>query len=133
MEPFKDLGHRRLVARASMVFPLGLAGILLLGYGDSKGIAWMLPVGVLLFGIAFVGIGLCAFHGFVGFLAFGRPMPPRSDGTRGTSEEDERDRTDIRDRMRRMQRRAMAVLPIFAGGSSSASWVSHCRTRPCRC
>lgn len=116
MKPFKDLTQAGLLARAFMVFPLGAVGVGLLGYGDTHGIGWMLPVGGVLFGIAFVVIGLCAFHGFNGPLSFGRPMPPRRDGTRGTPEEDDVEREVIMGRMRRLRRRTLVVFPVFAVG-----------------
>jgi hypothetical protein len=116
VKPFKDLTQAGLVARAFMVFPLAAVGIGLLGYGDTHGIVWMLPVGGVLFAIAFVVIGLCAFHGFNGPLSFGRPMPPRRDGTRGTPEEDDAEREEIRERLRQTQRRGLTVFPLALAG-----------------
>lgn len=131
MKPFKDLTQAGLVARAFMVFPLAAVGIGLLGYGDTHGIVWMLPVGGVLFAIAFVVIGLCAFHGFNGPLSFGRPMPPRRDGTRGTPEEDDAEREEIRERLRQTQRRGLTVFPLALAGVVLGSSARSCRTRRC--
>lgn len=116
MKSIRDLTIREGFARVLLVAPLALAGMGLLAYGDTRGIAWMVPLGAVLFGIAFVVVGLVAYHGFSGPVGRGSPMPPRRDGSRGTSEEDDAEREQIRTQMRRTQRRALTVFPVAAVG-----------------